>query len=396
SSFIFITSIIYAVEAQAIGDSINAFAIDLLKETSTEPNSPPNLIISPYPIWTLLSIIDEGARGNTATQLENVLRIPGSPNKNNFRYDFTNMSNILAIKDQDVNLDVYNSIFTTATQKLKSEFQDVSKNFYKVNVQPIDFQNSKRASEVINKYVSQATRNRITNFISPDDLTNAQIFIVSALYFKGTWMIPFNKSNTFRDTFYDEKQNKLGEVDMMYHMGFFPYSRIDSIRGYAVELPYGKGDKMSMIVILPYKDQTIANMLQAMSKLPFQTIMDMLDKAKIDFEGEDVKVYLPRFSVKSDLTLNRVLDKMGIQDVFDEATADLLNMFPHFLYISRLIQRAEIDVTEEGTVASAAAGATIINKSPPPKFLANKPFLYFIVNKPTKSIMFAGKVSTPP
>lgn len=73
-----------------------------------------------------------------------------------------------------------------------------------------------------------------------DDLTDAQIFMVSALYFKGTWLSPFNRSETRRDIFYDEKQNKLGEVDMMYQMSFFPYSRIEWIGGYAIELPYGK------------------------------------------------------------------------------------------------------------------------------------------------------------
>lgn len=82
--------------------------------------------------------------------------------------------------------------------------------------------------------------------------------------------------------------------------------------------------------------------------------------------------------------------------MFDYAKADLLRMFPHYLYVSRIIQKAEIDVNEEGTVASAAAGGTLANKSPPPKFQANKPFLYFIVNKVTRSIVFEGIVSEPP
>lgn len=87
---------------------------------------------------------------------------------------------------------------------------------------------------------------------------------------------------------------------------------------------------------------------------------------------------------------------MGIKDLFDYSKANLLGMFPHYLYVSRIIQKAEIEVNEEGTVASAAAGGTLANKSPPPKFLANKPFLYFIVNKQTRSIVFEGVVSQPP
>jgi serine protease inhibitor len=69
-----------------------------------------------------------------------------------------------------------------------------------------------------------------------------------------------------------------------------------------------------MIVILPYKGQTLANMLQMMSQNPFSTIIDRLDKVKDEFEGEDVKVYLPRFAAKSDLTLNTVLEKVEFEE----------------------------------------------------------------------------------
>lgn len=69
-----------------------------------------------------------------------------------------------------------------------------------------------------------------------------------------------------------------------------------------------------MIVILPYKGQTLANMLQMMTQNPFSTIIDRLDKVKDEFEGEDVKVYLPRFAAKSDLTLNTVLEKVEFEE----------------------------------------------------------------------------------
>ncbi|KAJ3639295.1 hypothetical protein Zmor_002660 [Zophobas morio] len=391
----FLLLTLVCAKSQTISDSLNAFTIDLLAATSRENGSPRNLALSPYTVWTLLSIIDEGAKDNTAKQLETVLRIPDASGKSAFRNNFRNLSNIVSAKDSGVNLDIYNSIFTRKDQTLKTEYRDVVRTNYDVNVQPIDFDNQDVASATINKYIAQATKNRITNFINPDDLAYASVFIVSALYFKGAWMQPFNPNQTRPDTFYDEKQNKLGEVDMMYQMNPFAYARLEWIRGYSVELPYGEGDKMSMILILPYKDQTVQGMLQLMTQEPFSKIINKLEKAAIDFEGDDVQVYLPRFKIESDLTLNAILQKMGVTDVFDEANANLLGMFEHFLYVTRLIQRAEIEVNEEGTVASAASGASVINKMPPPKFVANRPFLYFLVNKPTKSIMFAGKMTVP-
>ena len=68
---------------------------------------------------------------------------------------------------------------------------------------------------------------------------------------------------------------------------------------------------MSMILILPYKDQTVQGMLQLMTQEPFSKIINKLEKAAIDFEGDDVQVYLPRFKIESDLTLNAILQKVN-------------------------------------------------------------------------------------
>lgn len=71
------------------------------------------------------------------------------------------------------------------------------------------------------------------------DVDDAQIFITSVLYFKGAWTFPFNRTATKRHAFYDEKQNKIGEVDMMFQATSFPYTRIETLRCHALELPYG-------------------------------------------------------------------------------------------------------------------------------------------------------------
>lgn len=86
---------------------------------------------------------------------------------------------------------------------------------------------------------------------------------------------------------------------------------------------------------------------------------------------------------------------MGLTEIFDSQKADLLGIAPHYLFVSNLLQKAEIVVNEEGTVAAAAAGASVTNKVTSPVFHANRPFLYFIVDKRTKTIIFSGKVSDP-
>lgn len=175
----------------------------------------------------------------------------------------------------------------------------------------MNFRDTRFTAKTINDFVRKATNYRIRNLVNPSDLIDAHVFILSTLYFKGAWQSPFNRSSTRRDSFYDENENKLGDVDMMYQTASFPFTRLENMKGYAIELPYGQGDKMSMILILPYKSETVKNLLRDMRDRPFEKILTQLDTAREDFEGEDVKVYLPRFKVESDFNMNVVLEKVS-------------------------------------------------------------------------------------
>ncbi|KAF2882755.1 hypothetical protein ILUMI_23419 [Ignelater luminosus] len=400
-SLLLINLTIFSVLAQTneinavrdVSSSLNQFALHLLSATTDQCGDKLNLAISPYTVWSLMTIIAEGARGNTARQLEDVLKIPSNENKDLFRHNYKSLTKYLLQRADSVQLDISSAIFTTQEQELNRTYQAITKSYYGVDVMPTNFNNLVQAVDSINSYVSRATHNRIQKFVKIDDIIDAQIFMVATLFFKGQWKAPFNE--TFEDTFIDEFGNAKGPVKMMYQIGPFPYSIIPNLKAHAIELPYGKGDRMSMIVILPRKGEPLSSFLKQLAELPFSTVLDTLESAAEEYGEEDVQVYLPKFTITSDLNMNSVLDQMGIKDVFNAETADLLGIFPHYLYVSRVIQQAKIEVNEEGTVATAAAGASISYKSPPPKFYANRNFVYFIVDKVTKSIIFAGKVTNP-
>lgn len=122
----------------------------------------------------------------------------------------------------------------------------------------MDLNNISSAANTINSYMAKATRNRIPNFVSEsknttqlltlkqnsfnviaDDLRNAEIFLTSAMFFKGRWTTPFNRTSTFRDAFLDEQGNRKGYVNMMYVSAPFPYAVIPNLKCVAIELPYG-------------------------------------------------------------------------------------------------------------------------------------------------------------
>lgn len=376
-----------------VSASLNQFAMKLLTDTSEEVGDGLNLALSPYTIWSLLAIISEGANGATAQQLEQVLGLP--PNKEPFRRNYKSFTKYLQQKTEDAQLDLNSAIFTTKDQNLNRAYQTLVKSFYGVDIMPTNFKNSKEAVTMINTYVSKATKNRIRDFVRPDDVKNAEIMLVSTLFFKGRWKLPFNKTATFTDKFYDSAGALRGSVQMMYQIGDFPYTILRGLKAHAVELPFGTGDRMSLVVVLPQKGERLNTVLRQVTNMSFNYVLDLLQVAEEQFGGDLAEVYLPRFLMHSELNLNQVLDRMGIRDVFNPDKADLLGIFPHYLYISRVIHEAKIEVNEEGAEASAVTGASLQNKIPPPKFHANRDFAYFIVDKPTRSIMFAGKVTNP-
>jgi len=377
-----------------IADSINRFSLDLLSAVNQEGGDSLNIALSPLTIWTLLTVISEGAYDTTADQLDSVLRQP--QNKNAVRDSYQKLSRFLQGKSDGAEFQSSNGIFTSQVFPIKDKFASVAKQFYGTSITPVNFKhNNEEAANSINKYVARATNGRIPYLVSPADVQNAFLFITSTMYFKGQWQTPFNLTATQREAFMDDKKNKIGEVNLMYQSHPFAYARLDKIRGDAIELPYGYDDKYSMLVLVPRGTQTVTNMLNALTKESITDILAVLKRNHQMFAADDIHVYLPKFKIVSDFNLDTVLDSMGLRDVFDPQRANLLGIFSHYLFLSRVIQKAEIEVDELGTVASAAGGSLFFNRAPPPAVRANRPFLYFIIQKDTGAIIFAGKLSNP-
>ncbi|CAG9855384.1 unnamed protein product [Phyllotreta striolata] len=377
-----------------ISNSVNTFGINLLGETVNQGGDGLNIALSTYSVWTLMATLVEGARDNTLRQLQNTLRLPPN-NKVLVRYNFQNLTRYMNVRSSAVNLETENAMFTNKEFPVKAAFEDAALQYYGVPITPVNFRSPGPAAAIINRYVARLTRNRIPNFVDSADLLDAQVFMASLLYFKGLWKSPFQRNATHTESFYDEKGNKIGDVEMMYQTSSLPFARLEGLNAHAVELPYGSDGATSMVLVLPFKGDGVAAVLGKMSRMRFSDVLQTIEDAARMYPDELIHLYLPKFKVSSNFNLNVVLTKIGIKDVFDYSKSNLLDMFDQYLYLSRLIQKAEIEVDEEGTIATAATGASFVNKASPARFRVNKPFLYFIVNKLTRSIVFAGKISNP-
>ncbi|NXU49721.1 SPB11 protein, partial [Turnix velox] len=186
-------------------------------------------------------------------------------------------------------------------------------------------------------------------------------------------------------------------VQMMYQKGMFKLGYIEEMGAQILELPYDQ-KLMSMVILLPgdMSDGCTGGLEQIESTMTYENLM-LWASSEHMFETR-VEVYLPRFKIESTFNLNEVLQEMGMTDIFTESKADLSAMsFSKSLVLSNVVHKTHVEVNEEGTVAAAATGATIVRRSLPltEVFMANRPFLYFIRHNATDTILFFGKLCSP-
>lgn len=98
------------------------------------------------------------------------------------------------------------------------------------------------------------------------------------------------------------------------------------------------------------------NAISRLADVGMAKVMSELNNAKIEFEGEEVEVFLPRFTTRADFVLNQILQSMGLTDIFEPLSANL-NKISKQAFLSRIIHKAQIELNEEGTIASAATGS---------------------------------------
>jgi serine protease inhibitor len=355
----------------------NEFAFDLSSKLSGQDN---NLVFSPYSVTTALALAYAGARGETAERMAKALHfnLPQDRVHGAFKDLVADLQK--DYENRPFELRVANALWTQHDLQLQANYVQRIRDYYSSALRQVDFRGDPEAArKIINRWVEEQTKGKIKELFGPGEVTSSsRVVLTNAIYFKASWLAPFDKKAT-KDEPFELAMGEKPLVPMMHH-NRRPFSYFEGNGFQWLELPY-QGDRLSMLVLLPEKHRTIAECEKALSS-------SVIRESIKEFRNLLGEVALPRFKMTSRLDLFPILAQLGIPGgPFDDIGG---------LSISVVVHKAFIDVNEVGTEAAAATGTGYGTSGAPPfSFRANRPFLFLIRDKLTGTILFRGHVTDP-
>jgi serpin B len=365
------------------------FAFKLFKQL-IEQQPGENVFISPASIAMALAMTYNGADGETKNAMAEVLEVQGIDIED-FNKAYADLKTILQNPDPDIQVVIANSLWARKGMSFYDEFLDINRKFYGAEVQELDF-DSPDASKTINNWVKKQTRDKIEKIvgdaISPDTI----MFLINALYFKGSWTNKFDPGLTREEPFsLDDGTQKAHPI--MFQTGKeYPYYKGENFQ--AVSLPYGNG-RVSMVVFLPDEGVDLNEFCGGITFEKWEEWMSSFSNA----QGE---VGLPKFKLEYEVDLSEALKALGMEVAFDAEKANFSKMHPIApganVYISSVKHKTFVETNEQGTEASGATSVEVgITSLPVDNFsmIVNRPFFFVIRDNETGSLLFMGVIVDP-
>ena len=364
-----------------------------------------NIFFSPYSIFTALAMTYEGANDITAEEMAKILNIPQKNESilKGIKYLYQKLN-----YGADYNISTANALWVKESLKLLDEFSELISEYYGGKASNIDFSDPANAAEIINDWVEENTKGKIKDLVKPEHINPIYTVLVltNAIYFKDQWRIQFNVDDTIDRDFTLESGETIKTPTMRFlgKEDLFNYTETEDMQ--ILELPY-KNDDISMMIFLP-KDKKLEEVLESVNESSLSKWKNRMTKCEVD-------IYLPKFKLETSYELSNVLKEMGMVNPFTPSAkfegfynmTELAEVYgvhesEIFIYISKVLHKAFIEVNEEGTEAAAATavimcGTTSVDPTIPQRivFDADHPFMFMIQQKETGNILFMGSMTDP-
>jgi len=321
-----------------------------------------NLIISPLSIFQALSLAANGAKGETQSEMLELLESENIDELNKLNFQ------IISLIKEFSTLEIANAVMTKFTP-LES-FSSLAEK-YLAPFEPLE------SAEQVNNWCKNKTHGKISKIIEELD-PEVLMIILNAVYFKGEWAEKFKNTTTTKLPFYNLGKNEVN-IDTMQKIAHFRYYEDKKVQAIELRFVY---DFMSAIIILPAEGNDINKYINSLSisNDEYQKIIDGLSRVKVNLQ-------LPKFELEFDEKLNKILVDLGMYNAFDPTNADFSGIEEKKkLYIDSVIHKSYIKVFEDGCEAAAVTAIILPPGSSMPveeeiyDMKVNRPFLFLLKN----------------
>lgn len=358
------------------GSDTYGFALDLLRESANEKNA----LVSPLSVLSALAMAENGADGETLTQMEQVTGMGAD--------ELTDLLQAYGTLVDDGPLSVANSIWLRDSDGLavEDDFLETCGGRLGAQVFSAPFDDSTVAD--VNAWVSEKTNEMIPEMLNQisDD---AQVLLVNALAFEDGWDEPFDSALASPDTFTCEDGTEQ-DVQMM-HSTEGSYLEGELATGFVK--PY-EGYNYAFVGLLPAEGVSVDELLASLDG-------NALEKLLTPVAGTGAEIGLPKFTASYETELADALRALGMTDAFDAELADFSRIGTSDqgpLAVGGVLHKTFIDVNEEGTRAAAATSVSMDGVAAPGdpieyhEVILDRPFVYLIVDLRCDLPVFVGTV----
>nr|ABS87363.1 lospin 11 [Amblyomma americanum] len=370
----------------ALLQSSQSLRVKLLKHWRHRIPRPMSL--SPTSIAAAFGMAYAGARGSSEAELASVL--------GHTEVGLTERPRVLAAyqlleltSSPNVTLELANLVLAQNNFEVAESYRQQLRDVFDAELGPYFANEGSRVAADVNAWVRGKTRGKITSILPEGQSLDVILFILNAVYFKGTWLTQFDPSQT------KDKPFLTGTTEVskpaMHLRRRFPYTHLDALHAGAVEIPYS-GDRFSMVVLLPGSPTGLAALRDGLSL----AVLEDVDSKR----AEEVMFRLGKSNMTFRYSLVRAMRALGLNVVSGGGANSSAISESTQICISDPVHKVSVEVNEEGTVPTAVPGILLVGlvarHTPPPpiQFILDWPFRSCITARTNTRILFFGEVQS--